>query len=123
MALFLISSQFVDQELQHHFVTIHVLPVRESYDIGSRVTFNCTITPTPTDNEGMPLSIAYNWYSVPSFVSSSVERNTLTVTLQHYYPDTYYCRASHNGRLLGIQKTTLKLKGIEHSYCIGTGLT
>ena len=92
--------------------------MQESYDIGSQVTLNCTISPTPVSEAS---SIVYQWYSsVPYLSSSPQSARTITVGVRHPDSADYYCQPLHNGRLLGTGKITLKVKGkakiVSHCY-------
>ena len=101
-------------EQTHYLITMDVLPAKESYEIGSTVTINCTVYPTPVFHEDTPLPIFYIWSSTYGAISSRLTiANTLTITVPNYHLHSvnYYCWPFSNGRLLGTQKITLNVKG------------
>lgn len=99
------------QELQHYFVRVAIFPVQESYEIGSRVIFNCTVTPVPIHREDVMLS--YRWTSA-GFISGITYTSKLAVTIPNYHTNSaeYYCQPLYNGRPFGMGKVTLRVKGI-----------
>ena len=94
-----------------------VFPAQEAYDIGSTVTFNCTVHPTPSLNEDIDLhgAILYQWSSAygPVYLWWTTTTTTSTITIPLRYPPSgsYYCQPSINGRILGTQRITLSIKG------------
>ena len=95
---------------QYNIVAIDVLPVQDSYEIGSRVLFNCTLDrSTRIQNKDL---ISYQWTSAQG---RGIRASTFTDSLPAYYQSSvdYYCHAFHGERLLGVQRVTLNLKGIK----------
>ena len=96
-------------EQGYHHITVDVIPVQQSYEIGSQVKFNCTLDPASIRNGDV---VSYRWTSSQRSAIVSTSR-TLTDSLQAYYLDSveYHCQVFRNHGLLGTQTTTLNTKG------------
>ena len=96
---------------QYNIVAVDVLPVQDSYEIGSRVLFNCTLDPSTRMRDGDLIS--YQWTSVQGR-GIRAYGNTFTdsISVRYLSSVNYYCHAFRNGHLLAIQKVTLNIKGI-----------
>ena len=91
---------------------IHASPAQESYEIGSQVTLNCTVTPSPLNSEDFTFPVIYRWYSADrgSFFSRSY---SIRITIAPSEQDSldYNCLIFRGGHLLGKGRITLNIKG------------
>ena len=104
--------------LEHHRVIVQQLPLQESYEIGSQVTFECTAPRSLKNFVNILPQFYYQWFSTVrggNFYSSTGSA-TATITIPTHHPSSanYYCQIYRyrNGQLLGTGKTTLKVRGI-----------
>ena len=98
-------SVIAEREQEYYHIIIDEDPIKQSYEIGSRVTLNCSVNARDGSVTSYRLSSARYGTSYSS---------TYTPTIQIYSPDSvdYYCQAFRNGRLLSVQNTRLHVKGI-----------
>ena len=96
---------------------IHASPAQESYEIGSQVTLNCTVTPSPLNSEDFIFPATYRWYSADrwSYFSRSIQ---ITIAPSEQDSIEYYCLIFLGGRLLGKGGITLNIKGRAQSSYI-----
>ena len=96
---------------EYYKVEIHVSPSQESLETGSRVTLNCTVTPSSQTQDNFIFPVTYQWYSTDrGYISWN---SIVTTTIVPYERDLtdYYCLVYRDSRLLGRRRTTLKIKG------------
>ena len=94
----------VERELADYHI-IDKDPIKQSYEIGSRVTLNCSVNARDGSVTSYRLSSARYGTSYSS---------TYTPTIQIYSLNSfdYYCQAFRSEHLLSIQNTRLHVKGI-----------
>ena len=111
----LLVKIITDQRKYYH-VEIHVSPAKESHEIGSQVTLNCTATPSPQKfgNFTLPWTY-YRWYStgrgrLPFAFDNSV---TITIVTYKHSVEEYFCLIYRysNGPVLGTGRTTIIAEG------------
>ena len=96
---------------QHYHINIYASPERESYDIGSRVSLNCTATPSPHKYRNYDFPLTYYWYDLNGgHWTTSSSHTTFTVQLQYGSIDHVYCSIYRNGLLLGSGQKTLHVR-------------
>ena len=104
---------------------IHISPAQESYEIGSRVTLNCTATPSSQNYENFTFPLRYQWY-LSGWLSYFTTSSTRTITVASYGQgiENYYCLIYqyHYGSdlLLAQGRTTITTKGIMYMYIYET---
>ena len=100
-----LTSVILDREQADYHVIVDKDPIKQSYEIGSRVTLNCFVNARDGSVTSYRLSSARYGTSYSS---------TYTPTVRSYSPKSfdYYCQAFRNGRLLSVQNTRLHVKGI-----------
>ena len=83
---------------------------QSSVTIGSNVTLQCNISPSP------PINTTYQWRTTVSGVTllqpiSTCPNVTLTVRTGHTQQGNYYCIVKYNGATLGKGQTQITVKG------------
>ena len=118
-AMYTISTSHAD--LEHHKVIVSVLPIQESYEIGSQVTLKC-IAPQTYGNFVLP-QFYYRWSSITrqgyffhSYSSTGSNSYFFTISKSHPKSADYHCDIYRNGQFLGSGKTTVIIKGIPGYY-------
>ena len=107
-----IFKYFTDQR-EYYKVEINVSPPQESHEIGSRVTFNCTATPSSQIYQNFTFPLSYRWYFPDRGSSYSSSTNTFTIGSYEQSSGNVYClinRGSSNP-LLGQGRLTFNVKG------------
>ena len=94
-------------------MAIHVSPAQESHRIGSRVTLNCTATPSPQTYENLIFPLTFRWYFPDRGSSYSRSASILTTTIVSYDQSlgNSYCLIYRRNSLLGKARTTFNVKG------------
>ena len=90
-------------------VTISLSSNQSSVTIGSKVTLNCNVSPSP------PINTTYQWRTTVSGVTLSQPISTypnvaLTVPTGHTQQGNYYCVVKYNGVTLGRGHTQITVK-------------
>ena len=103
----------LSERSEYYKVAVHVSPAQESHEIGSRVTLNCTATPSPQTYENLIFPLTYRWYFPDRGSSYSSGTSILTTTIEPYDQNlgSYYCLIYRSNHLLGKGKATLNIKG------------
>ena len=95
----------VEREQAINHIIFDKDPTKQSYEIGSRVTLNCSVNARDRSVTSYRLSSA-------RYGTSYSSTNTLTIRTYSLNSVEYYCQAFRNGRLLNVQNTRLHVKGI-----------
>ena len=105
--------------MEFYHVEIQVSPAKESHEIGSQVTLNCMVTPSPQKYGNFTLpsyQIRYRWYTTSrgSLPLTFGRLKSITITIASYQQSVgeYYCLIYRKGYLLGKGKTTLTVEGM-----------
>ena len=111
--LLLQITNLIDQR-EYYEVAIHASPIQKSHAIGSVVTLNCTITPSPQNYENFTFPLTYRWYFPDRTSSYYGSTPAITVASAASEQSFGYCliyRYSASGLLLGQERTVLITKG------------
>ena len=100
---------------EYYKVKIHISPTQESYEVGSLLTFNCTVTPSPQNYENFTFPLRYLWSFPDRRSSYSSTSSTTTITINPYetsFGDCYCLiyRYSTSGLFLGRERISITTK-------------
>ena len=87
-------------------------PEQETYDIGSRVTLNCTATPSPHKYRNYDFPVSYRWNGSQITPSNASYTTIIVVSLSN--SEDHYCSIYRKDLLIGTGLTTLHVKS---KYC------
>lgn len=105
--------------LSGYKINVDAFPAHESYEIGSRVTLNCSVSPPQAHRN---FTFRHPTHTFSSTVTGGKEiprlnrlhfgTTNITIPANHPTSADYFCRVYRNEHLLGIGRKTLKVKGI-----------